>query len=86
MHPLSLLFQQLAAGENNETFTRLVFHRLWLDEFHRHRFHARHGGIFSATVFVGNLTQILINIALRPIAKLSRSEYGRVVPLYLGVQ
>ena len=86
MHPSSLLFQQLAAGENNETFTRLVFHRLWPDELHRHRFHARYGDIFSETVFVGSLTQILINIALKPIAILFRSECGRVVPLCLGVR
>lgn len=86
MHPLSLLFQQLAVGENDEAFTRLVFHRLWADEFHRHRFHDRHGSIFPATVFVGDLTQILIDIVLRPIAMLSRSECGRVVPLCLGVR
>ena len=52
--PIEFANSATRSRRNNETFTRLVFHRLWPDELHRHRDHDWDGGIFSQAVFIGN--------------------------------
>ena len=50
------LFQIFNEGKNEIT-SRLIFHRLRLDEFYRHRVHDWHGCVFSPIVFIGQRHQ-----------------------------